>query len=496
MRASLLMRATIAIVLMFGFYVLALGVAAGLLWIVYAQFAIARRFSIKLSVLCVLGAFAILAAIVPRPDHFTPPGPELTRSKHPKLFAMIDEIADLTGQARPAEVYLVNDMNAFVAQRGGFMGFFSRRVMGLGLPLLQVLSVSQLRAVLAHEFGHFHGGDVQVGPWIYKTRSAIGRTIMSLGDGLLQKPFAWYGNLFLRITQAISRRQEYAADALAAKVVGAKHLIDGLKVVHGGALAFTAYWQSEYIPAVAAGFRPPLAQGFSQFMSNERLTKAVDEAVSKELENDEENPFDTHPPLPRRIEALASSPSDGEQEDTRRAIELLGGKKRLEKDLLATIVVDDHFAKLKVISWSDAPARVYLPQWQEQAAKDAQALATMSPRKIPTTVAGMVKLAPKLFRGEVDDLRALNDIDDKTLAHAVADRLAGTFAVALIRRGWALGGEVGEAFTFEKDGQQLEVFRQLHELVDGKLSADEWRTALEVAGVERMRLVPKEEQAA
>jgi Zn-dependent protease with chaperone function len=34
------------------------------------------------------------------------------------------------------------------------MGFGSRRVMGLGLPLLQALNVSQLEAVLAHEFGH------------------------------------------------------------------------------------------------------------------------------------------------------------------------------------------------------------------------------------------------------------------------------------------------------------------------------------------------------
>lgn len=496
MKASLFLRAIVAIVLMIGFYVLALGVSAGLLWIVYAQFALAHRFSVKLTIVCVLGAFAILAAIVPRPDRFEPPGPELIRAKHPKLFAVIDEIADRTNQARPAEVYLVNDMNAFVTQRGGFMGFFSRRVMGLGLPLLQVLSVSQLKAVLAHEFGHYHGGDVQVGPWIYKTRSAIGRTIMSLGEGLIQKPFEWYGNLFLRITQAISRQQEYAADALAAKVVGAKHLVEGLKLVHGGALAFSAYWQTEYLPAVAAGFRPPLAQGFSRFMSNDRLTKALDEAVAEELENDEQDAFDTHPPLPRRIEALEGRSFDDEPEDDRRAIELLGGRKRLEKELLARIVVDDHFAKLKVIAWCDAPAKIYLPRWEEQAAKDAKVLAAMSPRKIPTTVPGMIKLAPKLFREELDDLRALDQIDDARLAHAVADRIAGSFAVALIRRGWELGGEVGEAFTFEKDGQKLEIFRQLHELVDGKLSGDDWIAALEEAGIERMRLVPKKDEAA
>lgn len=52
------------------------------------------------------------------------------------------------------------------------MGVGSKRVMGLGLPLLNALTVSELRAVLAHEFGHFVGGDTSLGKWIHKTRSA------------------------------------------------------------------------------------------------------------------------------------------------------------------------------------------------------------------------------------------------------------------------------------------------------------------------------------
>src|SRR2546430_16869096 len=90
----------------------------------------------------------------------------------------------------PTEVSLVADVNAFVTTRGGFMGFGSRRVMGLGLPLLQTLGVRELRAVLAHEFGHYHGGDTKLGPWIYKTRAAIGRTLQGLArySPVPQKP--------------------------------------------------------------------------------------------------------------------------------------------------------------------------------------------------------------------------------------------------------------------------------------------------------------------
>jgi Zn-dependent protease with chaperone function len=73
-------------------------------------------------------------------------------------------------------------MNAFVGDRGGIMGFGSRRIMGLGLPLLALLNISEFRAVLAHEFAHYYGGDTRLGPWVYKTRMAIIRVFQSVGS--------------------------------------------------------------------------------------------------------------------------------------------------------------------------------------------------------------------------------------------------------------------------------------------------------------------------
>lgn len=43
--------------------------------------------------------------------------------------------------------YLVPDVNAWVMQPGGVMGFGARRVMGLGLLLMRILSGSQFTAV-------------------------------------------------------------------------------------------------------------------------------------------------------------------------------------------------------------------------------------------------------------------------------------------------------------------------------------------------------------
>ena len=146
---------------------LALGLAGALLWVPYAVFNYAGRIPVKLALGCLAGAAIILWSVMPRPDRFEAPGPELEPAKHPKLFQMIRGVASATKQEMPAEVYLVGDMNAWVAHRGGLMGLGARGIMGLGLPLLQTLSVSELRAVLAHEFGHYHGGDTKLGRFVY-----------------------------------------------------------------------------------------------------------------------------------------------------------------------------------------------------------------------------------------------------------------------------------------------------------------------------------------
>jgi Zn-dependent protease with chaperone function len=166
-RLSLRTRAALAVALLVGFYGLALGIAGVLLYAAYAELFYLHRVLVKPLVFFVGGAFLILKAIVPRPDRFTAPGPPLTGEEHPRLLALVDDVARATEQAVPAEVYLVADVNAFVTERGGMMGFGSRRVMGIGLPLLELLSVDDLRAVIAHEFGNYVSVDTRLGPWIF-----------------------------------------------------------------------------------------------------------------------------------------------------------------------------------------------------------------------------------------------------------------------------------------------------------------------------------------
>lgn len=269
-------RAVLAVLLTVGFYLLALGIAVALLTIAWLLWVNGHHVN-RLTFFCVVGAALILWSIIPRPERFHAPGPLLDSAANPRLFHELTDVATKVGEPMPHEVYLVADVNAGVRQRGGLMGLGGRRVMLLGLPLLQVLTISEMRAVLTHEFGHYHGGDTRLAPWIYKTREAIARTIGHLAQqsSLLHLPFLLYGRMFLRVTQAGSRRQEYAADALAARVVGARPLISRLRKTFGAALAFDSYWRNEVVPILSAGYLPPIAGGFSHFLEQPQVESAI-----------------------------------------------------------------------------------------------------------------------------------------------------------------------------------------------------------------------------
>jgi Zn-dependent protease with chaperone function len=391
------------------------------------------------------------------------------------LFALIRDVAEKTAQAMPDHVYLVSDVNAFVAQRGGIMGFFSRRVMGLGLPLLSLLSVSELRAVLAHEFGHFHGGDTKLGPWIYKTRSAMVRTVVTLGDSLMRKPFEWYGTFFLKVTHGISREQELSADALAARVAGGRYLISGLKAVHGGAAAFGAFVQQEYGPVVQAGFRPPLAEGFRAFLDGKQVKASVQELVAKEIDEPEHDPFDTHPPLAQRIAALEGSDDGASAADDTPALALLDDPEALEVSLIRS----DDGSPLERLTWAKVTDRVFLPQWQKQANQVVQELGSVTLSSLVRSKGKLGKLAAKLLK---QDLSELPDVAPRIGASFCGSAVVCTLANA----GWTLKNRVGRPVVLKKDEQKLLPFRDFTAVADGELAPEELVKRLSEAGVSEL----------
>ena len=475
-------RAALAVGLMLGFYVLALAITAALVFVPIAEVVYTNRIHPKIALICLFGAGTILWSILPRPDRFDAPGPLLEPASQPKLFAEIEGVARATGQALPAEVFLVGDVNAWVAQRGGVMGFFSRRVMGIGLPLLQALTVSELRAVLAHEFGHYYGGDTRLGPWVYKTRSAIGRTLGGLGDSLLSLPFRLYGRLFMRVSQAVSRRQELSADALASRVVGARPLVEGLKKLAPAAAGFEAYWSQEVLPVVQAGFLPPIAEGFRRFTADARVAAAQARLLEQVLQRQETDPHDTHPSLAERVAAASLLPQGPDPSNEQPAISLLSQVSELEHRWFAAVLDAESAGKLVPVAWEQVVSTVLLPSWREAVRNNAAALEGATVGDLPRFVAEG-RARARLVPGRV----GAEDDPDARKAFVRWLAAAGTI-LALERAGWTIEAPPGAPVSARRNGETLLPFDALQKVADGSLTGDAWRDETSRLGVAELQL--------
>ncbi len=481
---SLVGRATAAIALMIGFYLLALAIAGGLLYLPWAEMKHLGRLHIKLAIGCVVGAGVILWAIVPRWDRFEAPGPRLEADSNPRLFSELRRLATATSQAMPTEVYLVPEVNAWVTQRGGVMGFGSRRVMGLGLPLLQALDVAQLRAVLVHELGHFHGGDVQLGPWIYKTRAAIGRTVQRLGEAesFLQAPFRWYGMLFLRLTHAISRTQEYAADALAARVVGARAMAGALTRIRAASLAYDAYWHQELAPAFDHGLQPPVADGFARFQAAPSVAEAISKAVDEAVRSGEADPYDTHPALRERLAALEGMPPGRPEGEAHAALTLLGDARREENRLFAFLSQQPGFPALKPASWEDVGKQVWLKVWREDGERNARALMGVTTTELPALAVDPSPLFSHLGQHDVEKL------DAEAAAQRARGAIGSALACRLVDEGWSLSCLPGEAVALRQEQSEVRPFEAVERLASGELAAADWESTCTRAGIRGLAL--------
>ncbi|HYZ28116.1 MAG TPA: M48 family metallopeptidase, partial [Thermoleophilaceae bacterium] len=304
---SLRSRALVAVALTIGFYTLALVIAVGLIAAPIALFATSGRGNIWVAAALIGAGIAILRAIIPPRDRFEPPGPELRPAEHPRLHSVLQDVAVKAGQAPANSVYLDLDMNASVLEHRG------RRLMVLGLPLLATLSVDELRAVVAHEYGHYVGGDTRFAGWIWRTRHAVMRTVQELATSgswfrrnIVRWPFQWYAQLFLRITNAISRRQEFAADRLSARVASPEAAGSALRRLEALAPIYPGYWTSDVAPMLDARKRPPLAAGLYELAVHSSIAPMLDEIVKTDIEGNEADPYASHPTLRQRLEALGA----------------------------------------------------------------------------------------------------------------------------------------------------------------------------------------------
>jgi len=466
----------LAIALMVAFYLLAAVITIGLLWIPYAALTYTHQLNIPSAVMCLATALALVAAVFPRADRFKPPGPRLDENDHKQLFATIRSVADATSQRMPEEVFLVNQVNAWVSHRGGTMGFGSRRVMGLGLPLLQGLTVSELEAVLAHEFGHYAAGDVRLGPWIYKTRAAIGRTIQSVSESALSVfsgIFTAYGRLFMRTTLAISRQQEFLADDLASRVANPAALASALRRTDRLAPVFVSYWTAEVAPALHAGYLPPIASGFTEYLDSPHIADVMSQTAVRDHPTSE---LDTHPPLQERLAALSRiAPSSTVLQDRRSAATLLGDVDEHARQLVVFSAGEPTTSRFRRVGWEQLGSEMLPAMWRGAVQRYQSLLAPYTVDAFPPDRAELARLGAA-FPGA--GTRSSNE-----RMMMGAQLIASAIALVLLEEGATFDTRPGRPHEFRLRDISLNPFVQVNRFVAGETALSEWRAQCHALGI-------------
>lgn len=181
---------------------------------------------------------------------------EITEQDEPKLFELIHQVVNEVDTNFPKKVFLSYDVNASVFYDSNFWSMFLpiRKNLQIGIGLINAVTQQELKAILAHEFGHFSQRSMKLGSYVYHVNQIIYNMLYrnkSL-DSMFEKweNMTGYATIFIGISvfiirqiqnilkklyeyininyMALSREMEFHADEIAANVAGSKALADAL----------------------------------------------------------------------------------------------------------------------------------------------------------------------------------------------------------------------------------------------------------------------------
>lgn len=181
---------------------------------------------------------------------------EVTKENQPRLYEFLYKLADEAGAPRPHRVFLSARVNACVFYDLSVLNLFfpSKKNLEIGLPLVNCLNLGEVKAVLAHEFGHFAQKTMAVGRWVYIAQQIAAHIINkrdafdSFLKGLSRTDIriAWIGwalriviwsirslmetifGFVIMAQRALSREMEFQADLVAVSLTGSDALIHAL----------------------------------------------------------------------------------------------------------------------------------------------------------------------------------------------------------------------------------------------------------------------------
>ncbi len=184
---------------------------------------------------------------------------EIYERDHPELFAFIRQLTLEVKTDFPKRIYLMPDVNAAVLYNSSFWSMFLpiRKNLRIGLGLVNSLTVSEFKATLAHEFGHFSQRSMKLGSYVYTVNKVIFNLVnhRDRWDSTLEGwansggVFGFFAGITFWIVDkvrallifaykqlnirymALSREMEYHADLVACSVAGNEPMIQTLRKI-------------------------------------------------------------------------------------------------------------------------------------------------------------------------------------------------------------------------------------------------------------------------
>jgi Zn-dependent protease with chaperone function len=309
-----------------------------------------------------VGVYALRALVFIR-ETFRPPAPPLAPDEHRALHELIAEVADALETERPSRVYLLPDVNAFVREPVRWLGLRRDRFVYIGVGLISVSTVSEMRATIAHELAHFVGGDTKLALMLARTRQGLTNLLLEVQGGPLFYPFAVYGAVFFALSQQISRAQELWADRAAVRIAGRRAQSEGLRRSAVGDVLLRRILTRGVPMLLLAGRRPRDAYRFLRAAESGGEREDLRREVQDLLDEQPAEMFDSHPSLSDRI-AYSNTvrEPEGVSVDDRPARELLDDPEAVERAFTEHLLATTAASSLPLVE-DDADALAAIEAW-------------------------------------------------------------------------------------------------------------------------------------